>query len=277
MNSNNSKHHMSNRTRRIVIFFIILALALAGSFYYYQKNKVFVASCEVFNPSKESFASMSKEECAADSDCSLYTYFAMDSLQTLTVADLGNKTKNYQDLKKEGYNIYNPKNTEKPTSYGTVLESLTHGEASISLDPIVLSDAELDTFHKNLIATDFTTFLRKTFDDYAQGKSVSIFSENLTNSCHIVDGATFGLSGFDSRYYKSKFVPFAVYRHITSGYDMFFFFTDKPDRLFRAWVAFDKNGNFELRTIKDSGVPKEEIDALYKSFEGILKDPRSSI
>jgi hypothetical protein len=220
---------------------------------------------------------MTKDECLQNKECTLSGYFAIDNLQTVTVADLGEKTNNYQELKKGGYDIYNPKSTNKDVRYGTVLESLTHGEASISANPIEFSESDIEAFNKNFIKKDFITFLRKTFDDYSSGKDISVFNKDVTETCHIVNGDTFGLKGFDPHYYKSKFIPFAIYRHVTNGYEIFILFIDKPDKLFRVWIAFDEKGNYQLRTIKDSSVPKEEIDALYKSFGKVIKDPRFSI
>jgi hypothetical protein len=250
---------------------------LAGTYVTYEHYKTFTPECTVFNPSKEKFASMTNEQCMKDTECILSTHFTLDNLQTITVADIGSQTKNYLSLQKEGYDIYNPKNITKGERYGTVLESLTHGEATISAEPITFTEKDVEDFQKNYSQKDFIVFLRTTFDNYRKGNAVSISNEELTIKCNIVEGQTFGLSGFDPRYYKSKFVPFAVYRHITGGYDVLLFFVDKPDILFRVWISKNKDGAYELKTIKNSGVPKNEVEALYKSFENILKKKQISL
>lgn len=267
-------------TKKTIIFFVCFIVIISLYFFYSNSKKDTLSSCEIVNPETDIKKGLTQEQCAKDEKCFLAGYLSIESMQEDILSKMGSDVKSIDELKKEGIDVFDPTTYTKDVKqekYETILETLTHGEATIPNEAYSFSDDEFNTFNKDSVQREPVQFLRKTLDDYIANKPINILSEGITKKCHIVYDEKIGLDGFSKNYFKSRFVPLAIYRHISSGYDIFIFFVDKPDKLFRVWVGYDKNSDFQLKMIKDAGIPKEEIDALNKAFSKAVKDKRFSL
>ena len=220
---------------------------------------------------------VSKEDCMKDDSCKIAMYFIIDSEQTNLLSKMGNEIKSYSELIEGGEDILEYDNEINKNNYNSVFEFLTNGESVIPNHKVSFSEEDFYLFNKYSIQADPVQFLRKTFDEYLKGGNYGIFEENLTKKCNLVHGELYGLDGTEKSYFKSRFVPFAIYRHFVGGYDIFIIFVDKPDRIFRVWVGYDKNDDYQLKLFKELAVPAEEVKAWRKALRGLLLDSRSSI
>ncbi|MFA6404860.1 MAG: hypothetical protein WCW03_02565 [Candidatus Paceibacterota bacterium] len=253
----------------VIVVFAVGAYFVLGTRDITNQTSIPEAACEEVNLDRD-YSKLSHEECLNNEACKFTVYLAFQNRQREIISKFGSSV----DPNLE----FDARSTLATRSFPTKLQELTNGEAVIPDHAVELSADDLDGFEEESIKRPPVIFLRKTFDDYISGKEISIFSENMTRQCHIVSDTTFGLDGFDEAYYRSRFTPFAIFKHIGHGYDIFLLFADKPDRILRAWVSdADDEGNFQLKTIEDAGVPKDEVLRLYNSFKKYLINPKFSI
>lgn len=270
------------KKKKVLVILAIVTLLIAVFLYRHSLDvgKDLVSNCKIVNPETDIKKGISQEECAKNEICHLSTYLSIEDMQVSILSKIGSDVKSAEQLKDEGIDVFSTATylrSTKEEKYDTVLETLTHGEAILSNNVIDFSEDDFKSFYENSAQREPVQFLRKTFDDYIANKPINILDENITKKCHIVYDETIGLDGFSKDYFKSRFVPLAIYRHVSGGYDIFLFFIDKPDKLFRVWVGYDKKSDFQLKIIKDAGIPKEEIDTLNSMFKKAIKDKRFSL
>lgn len=241
-----------------------------------NRKDYFPFGCTIFDPNTYKFPTgFSVEQCIADNDCHLSGYLVLESNQDKVLRQIGPAVKNIDDLKEEGYDIYSATNTIEKIETYSAIELLTHGEVKIPDGEIKYSEEEIKILESNSSGEKGALFLRKTFDDYVSGKDISILDENITKTCHVVNDEIFGLDGFSKTYFKSKFVVLGAYRHLYNGEDVFILFLDKPNKVFRVWTGYKKNGDRQLMMIKEIDmIPREEIDAILKAYKSVFSDPR---
>ena len=125
--------------------------------------------------------------------------------------------------------------------------------------PIIADDMTAEELH----TSPFISHIRVALDNYVKG-SVDGLEETSIDT--IQDGC--GLSTFDQTYFKSPFILFDAEDGEFGGVNIDIVFTEKPDRIFSAWVYQYGTGEFVLRGFCEVG-PSDEKQA---DFDAMMKE-----
>lgn len=143
--------------------------------------------------------------------------------------------------------------------------------------PALTGDETGEELYKN----PYVVHIRTALDNYLNGSNIGVEEALYMNSVNIEMEETepsehnCRLSDFKD-YFDSKFFLYDVENNEYGGLHAWIVFTDKPDKIFLAWVYLlgAGDGEYSLRTLCEAGPPEEDKEEFIKIMKEYINSEK---